>query len=88
MIQQAMLSSLQGQPNFSNIIKALEGAVQGNYSAFVGDQQAPTVESVVGLPLECGDGGNYNPKVSFRIDLMAFQSTVQPNIRISKNLWK
>ncbi|KAJ5825954.1 hypothetical protein N7474_003092 [Penicillium riverlandense] len=67
MIQQAMLSSLQGQPNFPHIIKALEGAVHGNYSYLVGNQQATTVESVVALPLECGDGGNYNPKDSFAL---------------------
>ncbi|KAK1763255.1 hypothetical protein QBC33DRAFT_248438 [Phialemonium atrogriseum] len=54
-VQQAMLSSLQGQPDFSTIIKALESAVQGDFSALLGDQGAPTVEGVVALPLECGD---------------------------------
>lgn len=83
-----MLSNLEGNPNFTYIINALESAAQGNYSALVGVQQGYNVDSVVALPLECGDGGKYVQSENFLgLDMTAFQSTLRPTIRISNSLW-
>lgn len=61
LIQQSILAKLFGQPDFPNISESLRDALDGNYTLLLGGQGPPTVESVVALPLECGDIGNCGP---------------------------
>jgi hypothetical protein len=57
----------QGQPDFPAILNALENALNGNFTALL-YSSAPTVESVVALPLECGDVG----MVSYHIPCQSY----------------
>lgn len=60
-IKQAILAKLFGQPDFPNISESLQDALDGNYTLLLTDQGPLTVESVVAIPLECGDFGNCCP---------------------------
>ncbi|KAI0431721.1 hypothetical protein F5Y09DRAFT_340420 [Xylaria sp. FL1042] len=53
-LQSTLASQFSGEPDFASFTASLQMALDGNLSSFL--QSAPlTVESVVALPLECGD---------------------------------
>lgn len=65
-LRQAMLNSLLGRPDFPAIFEALDQALKGNISSLSGGSP-PSVESVVAVPLECGDIGKQLPMWTARL---------------------
>lgn len=65
-LRQAMLNSLLGRPDFPAIFEALDQALKGNIS-FLSGGSPPSVESVVAVPLECGDIGKQLPVWTARL---------------------
>ena len=65
-LQRAVLAMLGngGLPNFPILLRGLKDALNGNCTTLLGDH-TPTVESVVAIPLECGDIGTFIVLPSF-----------------------
>ncbi|KAI1412062.1 hypothetical protein F5Y13DRAFT_180412 [Hypoxylon sp. FL1857] len=53
-LQQAVLGMLGGLPDFSLLLSGVMNALNGNCTTLLGDGTL-TVESIVAIPLECGD---------------------------------
>ena len=62
-LQSALAGQFSGTPDFASFAASLQMALAGNLSSFLQDEPL-TIESVVALPLECGDFGMFKRIIS------------------------